>query len=105
MNLLELHRKLIAAARTAPPDERVPYAFEKRIMAGLTGRTPLTPGDLWGGALSRAAVFCVMFMVALAAASYFLPSGNPDNLSLSQEAEKTLVAAVDNTVDVGGDVR
>ncbi len=105
MNLSELHKTLIAAARTTPPDEHVPYAFEKRIMAGLAGKTALSAGDLWGRALSRAAVFCVVFMVAFAAASYFLPPSNPDNLSLSQEAEKALFAAVDNTADQGGDVR
>ena len=35
MNLAELERKLIAAARANPPSDRVPYAFEKRIMARL----------------------------------------------------------------------
>ena len=29
MNLAELERKLIAAARANPPSDRVPYAFEK----------------------------------------------------------------------------
>ena len=38
MNLAELERKLIAAARANPPSDRVPYAFEKRIMARLAAR-------------------------------------------------------------------
>ncbi len=103
MNLLELHDKLIAAGRAIPSDERVPYAFEKRIMAGLAGKTALNAWDLWGRALSRSAVCCVIFMLALVVGSYFLPATNPD--SLSQEVEKTLFAAVDNTADQGGDVR
>lgn len=103
MNLLELEKKLIAAARATPPDDRVPLAFEKRIMARLAGQTALNVWDLWGRALSRAAVFCVIFMVSLVIGSYFLPANNPD--SLSQEVEKTLFAAVDNTPEQGGDLR
>jgi hypothetical protein len=102
MNLSELHRKLIAAARTTPPDERVPYAFEKRIMAHLAGRKPLDVWTFWGHAFSRAAVFCVAFMLVMAAGSYFVPSptttsGNTE--TLSQDVEQTLFAAVDNNAD------
>ena len=35
MNLAELETKLIAAARCHPPGDRVPYAFEQRVMARL----------------------------------------------------------------------
>ena len=35
MNLDNLHNKLITAARATPADDRVPYAFEKRVMARL----------------------------------------------------------------------
>lgn len=103
MNLLELHKKLIAAARATPSDDRVPYAFEKRIMTCLAGKSPLNVWDLWGKALGRSAVICVIFMMALVIGSHFLPASNPD--SLSQDVEKTLFAAVDNTADQGGDVR
>src|SRR5580692_9066432 len=96
MNLSELHAKLIAAARGNPPDERVPYTFEKRIMARLAGKTPLNAWDLWGHALSRAAVFCVAFMLLLSAGSFFLPAANPDSASLSQDVEQSLLAVVDN---------
>jgi hypothetical protein len=97
MNLAELHRKLIAAARANAPEDRVPYAFEKRIMARLAGRTAPDGWTVWGRALSRAAVYCVAFMLVLAAGSYFAPSpssGSSD--SLSQDVEQTLFAAVDN---------
>ena len=39
MNLAELQKKLIAAARANPPGDGVPYAFEKRVMALLAART------------------------------------------------------------------
>src|SRR5271170_7884234 len=96
MNLSGLHGKLIAAARATPPDERVPYTFEKRIMARLAGKTPLDAWELWGQALSRAAVFCVAFMLLLSAGSFFLPSATPTDPTLSQDVEQTLFAAVDN---------
>ncbi len=41
MNLAELERKLIAAARANSPSERVPYAFEKRILALIASRPAL----------------------------------------------------------------
>jgi|SRR5579872_1383936 len=103
MNLAELHRKLIAAARATPPDDRVPYAFEKRIMARLAGQSPLNAAALWGRALLRAAALCVALMVLLTLGSFFLPSGTPD--TLSQDVEQTLFAAVDNPNDPAGDNR
>ncbi|HEX3799243.1 MAG TPA: hypothetical protein VH413_11125 [Verrucomicrobiae bacterium] len=92
-----LHDKLIAAARNTPPDDRVPYAFEKRIMAQLAGQTAADPWGLWSRGLSRAAIYCVIFMLILSASSFFVPSVNQD--SLSQAVDQTLFAAIDNTPD------
>ncbi len=98
MDLSELHRKLIGAARLAPPNDHVPYAFEKRIMARLAGQKPLDAWALWGQALSRAAIFCVIFMAILSLGSYFLPNA-ANKESLSQDLDKSLLAAVDNNAD------
>jgi len=97
MNLTELHRKLIAAARATPPNDQVPYAFEKRIMACLEGVKPLDPMGLWSRALGFSAIFCVAVMVVMAVGVRWLPTPVPD--SLSQDVEQTLFAAVDNNVD------
>ena len=59
MNLLELHKKLIAAARTNVPGDQVPYAFEKRITALLASRVAAENMNLWVNGLWRAAVSCV----------------------------------------------
>jgi len=94
MNLAELERKLIAAARANPPSDWVPYAFEKRILARLTTR-PLADGwELWARALWRAAALCVAIMVLLGAWSFFNQNKAPAN-DLSQALEQTLLAAVD----------
>src|SRR5664279_4475457 len=95
MNHAELERKLIAAARANPPSDRVPYAFEKRIMARLAAR-PLADGwELWGRALWRAAAPCVAIMLLLGAWSFFTPQTSSSATDLSQQLEQTLLAAVD----------
>jgi hypothetical protein len=59
MNLDELHKKLIAAARAEVPVDRVPYAFEKRVSALLASRVAPHALDAWVTGLWRAAVSCV----------------------------------------------
>jgi len=95
MNLLELQKKLIAAARLQPADERVPYAFEKRIMAQLAARAGVDHWVFWARGLWRAAAACVALAVVLGAVSVFLPT-TPDNSNdLSQDFENTLLASAD----------
>ena len=101
MNLGPLERKLIAAARANPPSDRVPYAFEKRIMARLATRPVVDDWALWARALWRAAAPCVAIMLVLGAWSFFAPPASTSANDLSQDLEKTLLAAVDQdqTVD------
>ncbi len=67
MNENELCAKLIAAARSNPPSDHVPYAFEKRIMSRLTAGASgaANDWDLWGRQLWRAASSCVGVTVVL----------------------------------------
>ena len=93
MNLAELERKLIAAARAKTPSDWVPYAFEKRIMARLAASPAVDAWALWGRALWRAAAPCVAIMVALAAWSFLAPQESAPASDLSQALEQTLLAA------------
>ena len=95
MILAQLERKLIAAARANPPSERVPYAFEKRILARLATRPVLDRWELWGRALWRAAAPCIAIMLVLGAWSVFAPQHNTPPGDLTQQLEQTLLAAVD----------
>jgi hypothetical protein len=97
MDDFEPCRRLIEAARATPVDARVPYAFEKRIMARLAGVKAEDPWALWGHALWRGAVFCLTLAVVLAVGSMFLPAANPD--TLPQAVERAVFAAVDNNPD------
>src|ERR1700757_2203465 len=94
MDLSELQRKLMAAARANPPDDSVPYSFEKRISALLAVKAAFDPWAGWARGLSRAAAWCVLVVLFVAACSVFLPSSNQE--TLSQDVETTLFAAVDN---------
>jgi hypothetical protein len=95
MNLDELQRKLIAAARTKAPDDRVPLAFAKRIMARLSARPALDEWALWSRALWRSAATCAGIMLLLSAWSFLAPNGAASANDLAQDFENTLLAAVD----------
>ena len=59
--------EFVKLARGLPPDERVPYAFEKRIMARLSGNSVADAVSLWTHILWRAVAPCLGIMfVALA---------------------------------------
>ena len=94
MNLAELEKKLIAAARSNPPDERVPFAFEKRITALIAARAA-DRWVFWRVGLLRAAVSCVAVAVVCGAISFFTPAATDNRSDLSQDFENTLLASLD----------
>ena len=93
MNLVELQRRLLAAARHNPPSDRVPLAFEKRIMALLPAQPLLDVWALWARALWRAAAPCAVIMLVLVAWSLFTPAQAPSG-DLEQDVANSLVASV-----------
>jgi len=95
MNIAELEKKLIAAARACVPDDSVPYTFEKRVMALLTSRPMTDKWILWTRGLWQAAASCAAVASLLGAWVFFnpaVPSNTPD---LAQNFENTLLASVD----------
>lgn len=95
MNHAELQEKLTAAARLSPPDARVPFAFEKRIMALIAARKVANHWVFWTRGLWRAAASCVAVAVACGTISLFLPATTDSGNDLSQDFENTLLASVD----------
>ncbi len=91
---MELQKKLIAAARAGAPDDRVPYAFEKRIMALIGAGVPSDGVALWVRGLWQAAVSCAVIAVLCGAWAFFNPANNSSD-DLSQNLETTLLASVD----------
>jgi len=94
MNLAELQRKLVAAARLFPPGEQVPCAFAERVMAHLRSLPTLDIRVLWARALWRAAICCVAIMLLLGALTFIDSKGNTSPNDLSQEFEKTMLVSV-----------
>lgn len=94
MNVNELQKKLIAAARANTPDDRVPYAFEKRIMALIPAVPQTNTAVLWVRGLWQAAVSCAAIAIVCGAWSLFSPAARSGD-DLSQNLETTLLASVD----------
>ena len=105
MNLEPLRQKLLAAARVNPPSDRVPYAFEKRILARLAQSPPLDLAARWARALWRAAAPCVGLALLLGAWSFVGgqnnsgPAGLTDSDDFASHFEQTMLAAVEEPVE------
>ncbi len=99
MNLPELHKKLITAARATTPDERVPYAFEKRITTLIKARGATQTVTSWVQGLWRAALPCVAIAIVCIAWAFFTPDASSASTSddLSQNFDSTLLASVDSS--------
>jgi anti-sigma-K factor RskA len=95
MNLAELQKKLTAAARLQPPDERVPYAFEKRILTLIATRAVADRWALWTSGLWRAAISCMAVALVAAAVALFTQSPPDNGKDFSQDFENTLLASAD----------
>jgi anti-sigma-K factor RskA len=93
MNISKLHAKLIAAGRLNPPDDRVPYTFEKRVMTQLQTRAVEDVWTLWGKALWRSAFACMAVAVALSIWSW------QANGEAEYDLESTMVAPAEQLVD------
>lgn len=91
MNIVDLEKKLLAAARSAPPSDEVPYAFEKRIMARIATESLIDVWALWGRVLWRVAAPCVVITLALAAWTFLSASSNANN-------NENLASALENSV-------
>lgn len=94
MNLAELQKKLTQAARLRPADERVPYAFEKRVMAVLSARGAVNSNIFWVRGLWKAAISCVILAILLGAMSLLTPPSSDNPKDLSQDFENTLLVSV-----------
>ena len=95
MNLDELRRRLIAAARAQRPDDRVPYAFSKRILARLQAAPAVDRLALWAHGLWRAAAACIFIALLSGAVTFFVPQHSPASNDLAVDFEKTMLAAAD----------
>lgn len=97
MNIAELQKKLLTAARADTPDDRVPYAFEKRVLALLALRGRADKWVFWTRGLWQAAASCAAIAVLLGAWVLFDSMASSNSADLSQNFENTLLASVDQS--------
>jgi hypothetical protein len=83
--------QVTAAARRTPEDDRVPFAFEKRIMHALLQRAPLDAWSLWTQTMWRAAAACVA--ISLLAGALAQLNEEPEEL-LAADLEQTVMASM-----------
>ncbi len=95
MDSNELYKKLILAARSHPPADAVPYAFEKRIMSRVFSLAKIDPWAIWSRNLWRAAFLCGLVCLAVGVWSYGKLSREPSTESLSVAFESTVFSPVD----------
>jgi len=101
MNLVDLQKRLLAAARADVPVDQVPYAFEKRITALLASRVAAENMNLWVRGLWRAAVSCAAIALLIGVWAAFNPTTSGATADdLSQNLENTLLASVDQSDQV-----
>jgi len=94
MNLAELEKKLIAVARAIPANDRVPYAFEQRVLARLR-RSSVDLGVDWATALWRAAGPCLGIAAVLGVLTWSGGSSGGFSANPEPDLESSLYAVVD----------
>lgn len=103
MDLEALYQKLIAAARIERPAATVPYAFEQRILAHVTTRSPASATVGWESLLWRAAAASVGVALAVSVVGLLSLGDNGTSLAslaYGQDLESTVLAAADVLSDL-----
>jgi hypothetical protein len=96
MNLDNLQNKLITAARATPPNDRVPYAFEKRVMARLAESVRVDLLGAWSAALWRGAMACLV--VTMISGAWLLWSDSqPDTAEFTRDFSAAVFASAGST--------
>ena len=94
MNLFLLKEKLVAVARSNPPGEQVPYAFEKRVMAGLAALPQIDEWAWWARALWRGAAACAGVALLFSAWTVYCLPGKDGTTPNSADLEETVLSSV-----------
>jgi hypothetical protein len=93
--MARLQSRLMAAARADRPSDRVPYAFEKRVMARIAALPALDPWALWARSLWRAAIPYAVAAVCLAVWIYFSAEPTAPAGQIVMDIENAVLVAVE----------
>ena len=92
MKVPTLHQ-VAKAARTIASDERVPFAFEKRILSRLKSLHPQDLSAMLNSLMWRAALSCLAISLITGAAISF--GGSSSGELFAGDLERTVLAPVD----------
>jgi anti-sigma-K factor RskA len=96
MKLDQIIEKLLSTARKDQPSDRVPYAFEKRIMAQIADLP--SADDLWAAwsrLLWRAVAPCAAVAVLTVVVWVSVSPAQPDRAMLDPELEEIVAMAIE----------
>ena len=99
MNLDNLQNKLITAARATPPNDHVPYAFEKRVMARLIEGVRVDLLGAWSAALWRGAL-AGLVVTMLSGAWLLWTEQQPDQSEFAHDFSAAVFASAGSTDEV-----
>ena len=100
MNLVQLQKKLLAAARADRPREDVPYAFEKRIMARLALRTATDIVAIWNRTLWQAVAPCLAVVLLLGVWTCVTQLREHSSQTLAADLEDSLYLPFETQTDI-----
>ena len=90
--------EFVKLARELPRDERVPYAFEKRVMAHIGEIAAPDLLSLWTRALWRAVAPCFGIMLIAVAVSF--TQTRDSNTDIETELDNAVMMAPDSAFDL-----
>lgn len=94
MNLEGLRQKLIQVARHQPVSNRVPYAFEQRVLHAIRALPPRDPALAWVAGLWRAAL-CSLAIATIAGGFLFTqPDEAPSAVDFVADADLLEIATL-----------
>ena len=99
MNLAELQKKLLTAARANHPRTDAPYAFEKRVMARLAGKPAPDLCAVWSRTLWQAVAPCLAVTLLLGAWTFLAQRPDNSGETLAADLENSLYAPFDNQTE------
>lgn len=98
MNYDQLQKSLLQAARRDLPSDRVPLAFERRIMARLA-TAPVDVLTEWTAAFSRMAFSSLAVAAVACVINFSTPASLPDEGTLTEVAAADLDSLVPTAVE------
>lgn len=97
MNVTDLEKRLLAAARADRPSDRVPYAFEKRVMARIAALPVVDAWAFWARSLWRAAVPYALAVICLAVWIHFSAEPVAPADRIAMDFENVVLAAAEES--------